>query len=176
MTENKWTELKLNWTTIYFWESEINRIPDSLEGNYIIWSANFITYKSQTNYVGKGKIKSRLNCHLKDPKISKVVKPPVSQSYISYISISKEYQEGIENFLARILKPKVEEEWSTKPIFSINLPWGKSDEHYIYLLELIKQSKSIQSWVIDGRMTIEQAMDYIGRVILHKPVYKIGRN
>jgi hypothetical protein len=90
---------------------------DGMEGVYIIWHGGD---SPATVRVGKGVIRDRLAAHRQDPEV---------QSYdhlnllATWASVSANYRDGVEAYLANTLNPLVGERFPNVSPITVNLPW-----------------------------------------------------
>jgi hypothetical protein len=86
---------------------DLSNVTD--EGVYVIWHG---APNPWTVRVGLGVIKARLEAHRKDPTI--LAYRQHGGLYVTWAVIEREQQEGVENYLADLLKPLVGEPLSQR--------------------------------------------------------------
>lgn len=87
------------------------------EGVYIIWHGGQSPW---TVYVGQGQIADRLRAHRQNKAIL-----PFSNLglFVTWAQVDRNFQNGVERFLAERLQPKVTERVPAVPPIQANLPW-----------------------------------------------------
>ncbi len=90
---------------------------NSMSGVYIIWHGGS---PAATVRVGQGNIRERLATHRTDPAIQKYKHLDL---YVTWASVPKASQDGVETYLAQKLSPIVGELFPKAAPISINLPW-----------------------------------------------------
>lgn len=83
-----------------------------MEGVYIIWSG------TSTVRVGQGIIKDRLGEHRNNRAIT--AHPSL---LVTWAPVAKLYRDGVERYLADVLKPKVGDAFPDVAPRQVNLPW-----------------------------------------------------
>jgi hypothetical protein len=86
-------------------------------GVYIIW------YGGQAPAivrVGQGDIASRLSAHRSDPQILAYRQFGL---FVTWAAVSAAQRDGVERYLATLLKPRVGEAYPEVPPIAVNAPW-----------------------------------------------------
>jgi len=86
---------------------------DNMEGVYIIWQAGGPVIR-----VGQGIIRDRLSTHRRDTAIT-----AYPNLYVTWAPVLSPYRDGIERYLADILKPKVGDAFPYVNPIQVFLPW-----------------------------------------------------
>ena len=92
---------------------------DSMSGIYIIWHGGSTP---ATVRVGQGNIRERLAQHRKDSEVQKYEPEGL---YVTWASVSNQFCDGVESYLAWKLQPKVGKRYPN-PVTGqiiVNLPW-----------------------------------------------------
>ncbi|MEA3494341.1 MAG: hypothetical protein U9R38_08190 [Candidatus Margulisiibacteriota bacterium] len=110
--ESKWCNL----LTVNLEHDHFN----DLEGIYIIWHGRKEAVKAATVRVGQGIIRDRLTEHKSNEEILKY-KP--YELYVTWAKIDKVYLDGVERYLAEVLKPIVGSRFPDVQPIEINWPW-----------------------------------------------------
>jgi len=87
---------------------------DNMEGIYIIWQGNGPIIR-----VGQGNIRDRLSCHRNDPKITEY-----PSLYVTWAPVQALYRNGVERYLANILRPVVGDAFPNVLPTPVSLPWS----------------------------------------------------
>ncbi len=87
---------------------------NNLEGVYIIWQGNGPVIR-----IGQGIIRDRLAAHRRDPAITRY-----SNLYVTWAPVSDFYRDGIERYLANILRPVVGDAFPNVSPIPVSLPWA----------------------------------------------------
>ena len=86
---------------------------NNMEGVYIIWQGNGPVVR-----VGQGVIKDRLFAHRNDRAIT------AHQSlFVTWAPVSSLYRDGVERYLANILRPSVGDAFPNAIPTPVSLPW-----------------------------------------------------
>ncbi len=86
---------------------------DNLEGVYIIWQANGPVVR-----VGQGIIRDRLAAHRNDKAIT-----TYHSLHVTWAPISSSYRNGVERYLANVLRPLVGDAFPNVIPTPASLPW-----------------------------------------------------
>lgn len=86
---------------------------NSMEGVYIIWQGNGPVIR-----VGQGIIRDRLSAHRRDTAIT-----AYQNLYVTWAPVSATYRNGVERYLANILKPRVGDAFPNVNPIPAFLPW-----------------------------------------------------
>lgn len=93
---------------------DLNHIHfNNMEGVYIIWQGNGPVIR-----VGQGNIRDRLYRHRNDPEITKY-----QSLYVTWAPVSFLYRNGIERYLANVLRPVVGDAFPVAIPTPVSLPW-----------------------------------------------------
>ncbi|MCC7004487.1 hypothetical protein IT397_01030 [Candidatus Nomurabacteria bacterium] len=84
-----------------------------MEGVYIIWQGNGPVIR-----VGQGIIRDRLSAHRRDTAIT-----AYQNLYVTWAPVSAIYRNGVERYLANILKPRVGDAFPNVNPIPAFLPW-----------------------------------------------------
>ena len=87
---------------------------NNMEGVYIIWQGNGPVIR-----VGQGIIRDRLATHRNDKVIT--THPPL---YVTWAPIEALYRDGVERYLANILRPVVGDAFPNVIPIPVSLPWS----------------------------------------------------
>jgi len=87
---------------------------DSMEGIYIIWQGNGSIIR-----VGQGFIRDRIARHRTNRTIT-----AYNNLYVTWTPVFAKYRDGIEHYLAEVLKPKVGDAFPDATPIAVNLPWS----------------------------------------------------
>jgi hypothetical protein len=87
-----------------------------MEGVYIIWHGGD---NGATVRVGQGIIRDRLKAHRDDPQINAYTN---LGRFVTWASVSQDYRDGVEAFLAEKLNPMVGERFPTRTPIEVNWP------------------------------------------------------
>ena len=87
---------------------------DSMEGVYVIWQANGSVIR-----VGQGTVKDRIAAHRQDAQIT--AHRPL---HSSWAPVPATFRDGIERYLANVLKPLVGSTFPNAAPIAVNLPWA----------------------------------------------------
>ncbi len=86
---------------------------DSMEGIYIIWQGDGPIIR-----LGQGVIKDRISGHRADRVIT-----AYNNLYVTWAPALAENRDGIERYLANVLRPKVGDVFPNAVPIEVNLPW-----------------------------------------------------
>jgi hypothetical protein len=86
---------------------------NSMEGVYVIWEGN-----GRVIRVGQGKVKDRLAAHRRDQAIT-----AYNNLYTTWAPVISQYRDGVERYLANVLKPLVGDAFPNAQPIAVNLPW-----------------------------------------------------
>jgi len=86
---------------------------NNMEGVYIIWQGNGPVVR-----VGQGIIRDRLSAHRRDRAIT-----AHNSLYVTWAPVSSLYRDGVERYLADILKPVVGDAFPNVSPAQVPLPW-----------------------------------------------------
>ena len=89
---------------------------NGVEGVYIIWHGG---KNPHVVYVGQGKIRDRLRAHRNDAEIQSYAP---SGLFVTWASVSVQFRDGVERYLANFWGPKVGSHPNVPPI-EANSPW-----------------------------------------------------
>jgi hypothetical protein len=90
---------------------------EHMNGVYIIWHGGSTP---ATVYVGQGYIRDRLTAHRSDLRIQAFA--PLGL-YVTWAPVQEPLFDGVEAFLAQVLKPKVGDVHPATTPIPVNLPW-----------------------------------------------------
>ncbi|MDD5326821.1 MAG: hypothetical protein PHY02_03290 [Phycisphaerae bacterium] len=90
---------------------------DSMSGVYVIWHGGGTP---RTVRVGQGNIRDRLTAHRSDPDVQKYVGQTL---YVTWASVPEASRDGVEAYLADILKPLEGQRFPNSTPIAVNLPW-----------------------------------------------------
>ncbi len=90
---------------------------DGLEGVYIVWHGG---ENPKCVRVGQGIIRNRLAEHQKD---SEILRYGVHGLHVTWAPVSKEFRDGVENFLGQQLLPLVGSRFPEVSPIAVNFPW-----------------------------------------------------
>lgn len=86
---------------------------NSMEGVYIVWQKSGPVIR-----VGQGIIRDRLATHRSDKAIT-----AYSSLYVTWAPVDALYRDGVERYLANILKPVIGDAFPTVIPIPVSLPW-----------------------------------------------------
>ena len=87
---------------------------DTMEGVYVIWQGNGPVVR-----IGQGKVKDRIAVHRTDGAIT-----AYNNLYVTWAPVFAQYRDGVERYLANVLKPKVGDAFPNANPIQVNLPWS----------------------------------------------------
>lgn len=86
---------------------------NNMEGVYIIWQNGGPIVR-----IGQGNIRDRLSHHRNDPKIT-----AHHSLHVTWAPVSSLYRDGVERYLANILKPIVGDAFPNATPIPVSVPW-----------------------------------------------------
>ena len=119
-------ELELKWEVdisgkkyFNFYDNEVSKIDDEINGIYIIWLPEH--NPRSVIKVGQGNIKNRLQNHLRDDAIAKYKLN--SKMVFSWAKVNLNQCGGVENYLGDFLEPREGERYFDDSPIKVNLPF-----------------------------------------------------
>ncbi len=90
---------------------------DYMSGVYVIWHGGS---NAATVRVGQGFIRDRLPEHRSDSEVQDFATLGL---YVTWASVPESSRDGVEAYLAQVLKPKVGSRFPSVSPITVNLPW-----------------------------------------------------
>lgn len=112
----RWVKSTTN-TWLSFERVDLSKVVST--GVYIIWHAGS---PGRVVYVGQGDIASRISCHRSNLGITSYSSR--GQLYVTWASVRASQLDGVERYLADMLKPLVGDAYPVAAPVAVNSPWG----------------------------------------------------